>query len=142
MSNPALDSRSAPLALFLLRVLLGMLFIPHLYWKFAIFPGGFAGWWAGFGHNHYPWFTPYYVFSAELAGALLIVPGLWARWVALYAVPVMVGAAQFWLVRKGFYFSASGAELPVVWAALLILFALFGDGPYALAPSPTPWKRR
>ena len=79
--------------------------------------------------------------SAEIAGALLIIPGVWARWAALYAAPMMLGAAQFWLARKGFYFTAGGAELPLVWAALLLLLAAFGDGPYALAPSPTPWRR-
>ena len=33
--------------------------------------------------------------------------------------PMMIGAAQFWLVRKGFYFTKAGAELPLVWLALL-----------------------
>lgn len=140
-TTSGLDPRSAPLALLALRVLLGALFIAHLYWKFFILPAGFAGWWAAFAHNRYPGITPYYVLSAEIAGALLIIPGVWARWAALYAAPMMLGAAQFWLARKGFYFTAGGAELPLVWAALLLLLAAFGDGPYALAPSPTPWRR-
>lgn len=142
MSNQAFDARSAPLALLPLRILIGILFLAHLYWKFVVFPTGFSGWWANFANNHYPWYVPYYVFSAEILGALLIIPGIWARWAALYAVPVMVGAAQYWLARKGFYFSAGGAELPLVWGVLLVLFALFGDGPYAVAPSPTPWKNK
>jgi len=142
MKTSAFDPRTAPLGLLTLRVLLGALFIAHLYWKFFVLPVGFAGWWASFAHNHYPGITPYYVLSAEIAGALLIVPGVWARWAALYATPMMLGAAQFWLARKGFYFTAGGAELPLVWAALLVLLAAFGDGPYVLAPSPTPWRRR
>ena len=32
---------------FLLRVLLGALFIAHLYWKIAILPGGLTAWWSG-----------------------------------------------------------------------------------------------
>jgi putative oxidoreductase len=140
MTTQAFDARSAPLALLLLRVLIGGLFIAHLYWKFVLLPTGFSGWWANFAHNHYPWYVPYYVVSAEIVGALLIIPGIWARWAALYALPMMAGAAQFWLVRKGFYFTAAGAELPLVWCALLVLLALFGDGSYALAPSPTPWN--
>jgi putative oxidoreductase len=44
---------------------------------------------------------------------------------------MMLGAAQFWLVRKGFYFTAAGAELPIVWSIMLILQAMLGDGPYA-----------
>ena len=142
MAAKFLDARSAPLALLLLRILIGALFIAHLYWKVFVFRGGFSGWWAGFAVNHYPWYVPYYVLSAEIGGALLIIPGVWARWAALYALPMMLGAARFWLVRKGFFFAGAGAELPLVWAALLVLLALFGDGPYALKPSPTPWRGR
>jgi putative oxidoreductase len=134
------DPRTAAPALLTLRLIIGGLFVAHLYWKFAVLPSGFAGWWAGFARSHYPPFVPTYVFSAELAGAVLIIPGLWARWAALYALPMMLGAAQFWLVRNGFYFTAGGAELPLVWAALLALLAAFGDGPFALARSPMPWR--
>jgi putative oxidoreductase len=80
--------------------------------------------------------VPAYVLSAELAGALLLVPGVLTRYVALYTIPMMVGAAQFWLVRKGFYFTKAGAELPLVWLALLALQAIMGDGSYALVRSP------
>ena len=54
----------------LLRVTLGSLFIAHLYWKVAVYPGGLDRWWSNFATNGYPWFVPWYVFSAELAGAL------------------------------------------------------------------------
>lgn len=125
-SNSA--ARYAPL---LLRLLLGSLFIAHLYWKFAILPGGLPRWWAGL-TSAYPAFVPWYVFSAELAGALLLIPGIYARWVSLYVLPMMLGAAQFWAVRKGFYFIGGGAELPSVWSVLLVLQAMLGDGPYSL----------
>lgn len=120
-------ARYAPL---LLRVLLGSLFIAHLYWKIAILPGGVPRWWAGFATNGYPAFVPWYVFSAELAGALLLIPGIGARWVSLYALPMMLGATQFWAVRKGFYFTGAGAELPLVWSVLLVLQFMLGDGQY------------
>jgi putative oxidoreductase len=135
-----IDTRSAPWAALILRLVIGGLFVAHLYWKFAVLPARMSGWWAGFAHNHYPWVTPYYVLSAEIVGAALIIPGVWARWAAMYALPMMLGAAQFWLVRKGFYFTAAGAEAPLIWAALLVTLALLGDGPYALARSPTPWR--
>jgi hypothetical protein len=54
------------------------------------------------------------------------------------SVRLMIGAAHFWLVRKGFYFTAAGCELPIVWTILLLVQALLGDGPYALKPSPLP----
>lgn len=119
----------APLVL---RSVLGLLFIAHLYWKFAVLPGGFTQWWSNFALNGYPAFVPWYVFSAELAGALLLIPGIQTRWVCLYAIPMMLGAAHFWAVRKGFWFVAAGAELPLVWTVMLVLQAMLGDGPHAL----------
>lgn len=123
-------------AALLLRVIIGSLFIVHLYWKFAVLPGGVQAWSNGLIRSGYPAFAPAYVLSAESAGALLLIPGVWARWVALYAVPMMIGATQFWWVRKGFYFTKAGAELPLVWLALLALQAFAGDGSYALVRSP------
>jgi hypothetical protein len=48
-----------------------------------------------------------------------------------YTLPLMAGAARFWAVRNGFYFTGAGAELPVAWSALLMVQILLGDGPYA-----------
>ena len=134
-------------AALLIRVLLGTLFIAHLYWKLAILPGGLEAWWGNLRGAGYPAFVPAYVLSAELAGALLLIPGVMTRYVALYAMPMMLGAAQFWLARKGFYFTRAGAELPLVWLALLGVQAVVGDGPMAAVRSPDPrralaWLRR
>lgn len=115
--------------------MIGSLFIAHLYWKFAVLPGGFTQWWSNFAANGYPSFVPWYVLSAELAGALLLIPGIYTRWVSLYILPMMVGAAQFWAVRKGFWFVGAGAELPIVWTFMLVLQFMLGDGPYALRSS-------
>jgi len=141
------DRNAQQYGAFLLRLLLGALFVAHLYWKLAIIPGGIGGWYANLLRNGYPWFVPAYVLSAEIAGALLLIPGILTRWVALYAVPMMIGAAQFWLARKGFYFTAAGAELPLVWLALLLIQAVLGDGAFALVRSPSltaaaKWLRR
>jgi putative oxidoreductase len=125
-------------AALLLRILLGALFSAHLYWKFAIFPGGLPGWWANLIKAGYPAFVPAYVVSAEFAGALLLIPGVLSRYVAVYAMPMMLGAAHFWLMRKGFYFTKAGAELPLVWLALLGVLAVAGDGPFAAVASPGP----
>lgn len=124
--------RTTPYAALLLRVTLGLMFIAHLYWKFAILPGGLHTWWSGLTADGYPAFVPWYVISAEFAGALLLIPGIYTRWVSLYILPMMLGAAQFWLVRKGFYFTAAGAELPILWSILLIVQALLGSGPYSV----------
>ena len=133
-----IDQRLAPWATLLLRVSLGLLFITHLYWKFVILDGGLDKWWTQFAANGYPAITPWYCLSAEFAGALLLMPGIWTRWVALYALPLIFGAAQFWAVRKGFYFTIGGAEMSLTWGLMLVLQVLLGDGPYAAVPSPMP----
>ena len=45
---------------------------------------------------------------------------------------MMFGATQFWMVRKGFYFTAAGPELPIAWSIMLVLQVMLGDGPYAV----------
>jgi putative oxidoreductase len=122
---------AAAYAPLLLRLTLGALFVAHLYWKLAVLPGGINQWWANLEANGYPWFVPWYVLSAELAGALLLIPGIFVRWVCLYSIPMMIGAAQFWAARKGFWFVAGGAELPILWCILLVVQALLGPGPFA-----------
>jgi putative oxidoreductase len=139
MNRPT--SSNIEYAVLMLRVLLGSLFIAHLYWKFAVLPGGLQTWWSGLIGNGYPPFVPAYVLSAELAGAFLLIPGVFTRLVALYAMPMMLGAAQFWITRNGFYFTKAGAELPLVWAALLVIQVVAGDGAWALVrTSSLKWR--
>jgi putative oxidoreductase len=137
-----IEERSSRYAALLLRLTLGVLFIAHLYWKFEILPGGVAKWWSGLQTNGYPWFVPWYVISAEFAGAVLLIPGIYTRWVSLYAIPLMIGATQFWWVRRGFYFTSAGGELPLLWASTLLVQALLGDGPYAVKAGALHMFRR
>jgi len=57
-------------------------------------------------------------------------------------MPMMIGAAHFWMTRNGFFFTKAGAELPLVWLALLAIQAVAGDGPFAKLRSPDPrsWR--
>jgi putative oxidoreductase len=130
-----IDQRTAPYAVLLLRITLGSLFISHLYWKFAILNGGLSTWWANFATNGYPSIVPWYGISAEFIGAICLIPGIYTRWVCLYTLPLIAGAAQFWAVRKGFFFTAAGCELPIVWSIMLVAQTLLGDGPFAAVPS-------
>ncbi len=128
-----IDQRTAPYAALLLRLTLGSLFIAHLYWKFAV--RGFDAWWNGLHEAGYPTFVVLYVLCAEFAGALLLIPGVFTRWVCLLALPLMIGASHFWLNRTGFFFTAAGAEMPIMWGLALIVQALLGDGAHALVKS-------
>jgi putative oxidoreductase len=133
-----IDQRTAPYAALFLRVTLGCLAIAHLYWKFFIRAdgAGLMSWWENLNNNGYPDWVVLYVLSAEFAGALLLIPGIYTRWVALYCVPLMVAAAQYWSTRTGFFFTSAGAELPVLWTVGLLVQAGVGDGAYALKASP------
>jgi len=132
----AIDQRTAPYAALVLRIALGLYAIAHIYWKFYIRPDGLEGWWNGLIQAGYPNWVIVYVLSGEFIGAICLIPGIFTRWVALYTMPLIAGAAQFWLVRKGFFFTAAGAELPTLWATALVVQAGLGDGAYALVPSP------
>src|SRR5262245_5683458 len=133
-----IDMRTAPYAALFLRVTLGFLAIAHLYWKFFIRQNGagLGSWWDNLNTNGYPDWVVWYVLSAEFAGALLLIPGIYVRYVALYCVPLMVAAAQYWSVRTGFFFTSAGAELPLLWSVALLVQAGIGDGAYALKASP------
>jgi putative oxidoreductase len=122
--------RTVPYAALVLRLTLGSLFIAHLYWKFEV--RGFIQWWTSLNNAGYPDWVLAYVVSGEFAGALLLIPGIYTRYVSLYALPLILGAAQFWLTRKGFFFTAAGAELPILWAMGLIVQALIEDGAFAV----------
>lgn len=132
----AIDQRTAPYAALLLRLTLGAFAIAHVYWKFFVLPGGLDAWWSGLNNNGYPNWVVIYVLTGEFLGAVCLIPGIFTRWVALYSMPLIAGAAQYWIARKGYWFTVGGAELPVLWALGLIVQAGIGDGAYALVPSP------
>ena len=128
----------APWGILLLRLTIGSLFIAHLYWKFFVLPGGVSQWMQMLDRNGYGWPVAWYGLTVEFMGAILITAGIGTRLLSLYALPFMIGAAHFWAVRKGFFFTNSGAELPVVWAVLLAVQALLGPGRWALQSALWP----
>ena len=52
--NSTRGKRHSEYGALLLRVLLGSLFIAHLYWKVAVLPGGLSAWWRGLLSAGYP----------------------------------------------------------------------------------------
>ena len=118
-------------AALLLRLSLGIMFIAHALLKVLVFtvPGtvqffasvGFPGWMA------------YIVIAAEIGGGVLLLGGVWTRWIALALLPVLLGAISVhW--QNGWVFSAAngGWEYPVFFALALIVQALLGPGAFAL----------
>lgn len=134
-----LDHRTAPYAALVLRLSLAYLFIAHVYRKFAII--GFDNWWNRLNKDGYPDWVVYYTLAAESAGAVLLLLGVYSRYVSLLALPVLIAVTQYWAVRKGFWFGDGGAEFPLAWTLMLAVQALLGDGAYALKMPALPWER-
>jgi putative oxidoreductase len=134
------EKRSVAYAALVLRLSLGMFFILHVYRKFAVI--GFDNWWSGLIKAGYADWTLYYTLAAESAGAVLLIPGIYTRYVALLTLPVLIAVTRHWAIRKGLWFTDGGAEFPLAWSLMLIVQVLLGDGAYALQMPALPWERR
>jgi putative oxidoreductase len=124
----------------LLRVSLGVMFIAHALLKYFVFTlPGTAQFFASLG---LPAALGYLTFAAELLGGVLLILGVYARYVAIALVPILIGAA--WAHSgNGWVFSApnGGWEYPVFWAVALVVQFLIGDGAYALRRSEPARER-
>jgi putative oxidoreductase len=134
-----IDTRTAPYAALFLRVGLAFFFLAHLYRKFAI--NGFDPWWTGLQKQGYADWMLSYTVAAEFAGAVLLLLGIYTRYVSLLTLPIMLAISYHWMVRKGFWFSDGGAEFALAWTMMLVAQALLGDGAYAMRVPTLPWER-
>ena len=117
----------------LLRVALGIMFLAHSvvlkYFTFTL--AGTAQYFASIG---LPASLAYVVFAAEAVGGVLLVLGLYTRWVALALVPVLLGA--LWVhAGNGWVFSAAngGWEYPLFLIVISVVVAL-----QAMVPAARP----
>jgi putative oxidoreductase len=124
-----------------LRLGLGTMFIAHALLKYFVFTlPGTAQFFGSLG------LAPelgYVTFAAELIGGVLLVLGVYARYVALALVPILIGAT--WAhVGNGWVFSApnGGWEYPAFLALAAIVQFLVGDGAFALRRSTLPGINR
>lgn len=132
---PSEASPEASLGAFLLRLMLGGLFLTHALIKIFVFtPAGTAQF---FGSLGLPAVLAYLTILAELGGGLLLVAGLFTRWVSLALIPLMIGVIVTVHGANGFSFAAPGGgwEYPAFWLGALVVQALLGDGAYALGRS-------
>src|ERR1051325_10878407 len=138
-----LDGRSAALAVLLLRLSLGVMFLAHSI-VLKLMTYGLPGTVAFFVSAGLPGWLAFRTFAAEGPGGALLILGVQARWVALALSPVMVGALVWVHATNGWVFTSpnGGWEYPAYLFVLCIAQALLGDGPYALMPSKLPraWR--
>ena len=121
--------RLQPLALLALRLILGAIMIGHGYGK--VFHGGLAqhvqrvaslglpGWWA------------YLSAFTEFFGGILLIAGLFARFISLAMMFDM--AVAIWKIHwKNGMFGKGGYELTLTLATIAFALIFFGAGPIAL----------
>jgi len=120
--------RLQPLALLVIRVVLGVIMIAHGSPK--VFGGihGVQKMVSGIG---FPWWMAYLVAATELAGGALLLLGLLTRWAALaifMEMCVAIARVHWSHGLKG----QGGYEFPLALAALAFALTFFGAGPISL----------
>ncbi len=126
---------TAPYGAALLRIVLGALFLAHLGLKLFVFgPAGTVVFFASLG---LPEALAYLTMAVEFTGGVALVLGIQARLVAVAMIPLILGTIVTVHGAKGFFFNNAGGgwEYPAVWAAMLAVQALIGDGAFAVVPT-------
>ncbi|MGZ9719395.1 DoxX family protein [Rhizobium miluonense] len=123
-------------AVTLLRVSLGLMYLAHSI-VLKLFTFGLAGTASYFESIGLPGWLAYLTFSAEAVGGLMLVLGIYARWVALALLPALLGAIIWAHSGNGWVFNAPGGgwEYPLYLVVLSVAQFLLGDGRYALRPT-------
>ena len=133
LAVPATEASRADLAALLLRVVTGGLFLFHGLFKLVVLsPAGTAAFFDSIG---LPAPLAYLVIALEVVGGVMLLAGVWTRWVALAGVPLLLSTIVTVHGAAGFGFSNAGGgwEYPAFWALVMGAVALVGDGAYALA---------
>ncbi len=131
-----IDAATAPWAVLILRVGLGILFLAHGLLKLLVFkPAGTYGYFKSLG---LPGALGYVTMAAELAGGTALVIGFMPRYVALLLIPLILGTIVVVHGKNGWVFTNKdgGWEFPAFWALALFVQFLLGDGAWALVHSP------
>ena len=122
----------APYAATLLRLALGVLFLVHALTKLLVFtPAGTAAFFESLG---LPGVLGYLTIAVELTISAALLLGIYARWIGLLGVPLLLGTIVTVHGANGFSFANTGGgwEYPAVWALALVVLFLLGDGRWTL----------
>ena len=111
------------------RILLGaVLFYKGV--EFASDPHEVKGYFEGGYLNLYSFFLVQAITLVHLAGGVMIAAGLVTRWAVIFQIPILVGAIFLNLQHN--YSIYSNLNLSVIVLILLIIFLIYGSGPYSV----------
>ena len=130
-----IDLATAPYAVLLLRLCLGIMFIAHALLNGVLTLRDTIAFFRSIGLPG--WFV-YVIITVELVGGACLILGIVPRYVALLLVPEILGTIVMVHGKNGWLFSNKGGgwEYPAFWAAALVVLFLLGDGVFTLVPSP------
>ncbi|SFV50055.1 Conserved membrane protein YfiD [hydrothermal vent metagenome] len=80
----------------------------------------------------FPTLTAYLVSGIETMGIILLILGLFTRYISILLGFVMLGAILFVHAGHGFSVAQNGIEIPLYYFIFLMLFASFGAGKYSM----------
>jgi putative oxidoreductase len=80
----------------------------------------------------FPTLFAYMVSGLESIGIILLILGLFTRYISILLAFVMIGAILFVHLPNGFLASNGGFEIPLYYLIFLMIFATFGAGKYSL----------
>ncbi len=113
----------------LLRFILAGFWIAH--WWFKVGYRGMPATEAFFKEQGLPAWLAWFDIRFEVVIAVGLVLGIYVPLLCLISLPILF--ASMWIYRKnGFYFSAGGIELPVLWACAQIAQVFLGAGAFRL----------
>lgn len=139
LAKPVIDLETAPYAILLLRVSLGLLFLSHGLLKVLTFTlPGTAQFFASVG---LPGFMATPVALAEIVGGVLLIAGIYTRWIALVLFPILLVATFRVHGANGWLFTNEGGgwEFPALFSIACLVQFLLGDGAFAIGPI---WHRK
>ncbi len=128
------DSRSTSFAPLILRLILGAMFLAHGLTKLLVFtPAGTAGFFESVG---FPGLLAYPVIAFEIAAGVLLILGVYARWVAAAATLQLLVAVSVHFGNGWSFTNPNGGwEYPVFLALTALALALQADGALTLKRS-------
>ncbi|AWB46268.1 oxidoreductase [Paenibacillus sp. CAA11] len=127
---------AADWGLLIIRIIVGLAFVGHGAQKLFGWFGGYGlkgtgGWFESIGVRPGV-LMAFGVGLFELAGGLLFALGFWMPLAAVLIVLPMIGAIATVHGKNGFWATANGYELNLVFAIVAIGIALIGPGSYSL----------